>query len=352
MQLYVPVLGKHRKRSTRTTDEAKARRILARWKAEVLGGTWLPDADRTTFADLAAMLRHDYVANGRKSRTRIEQALAHLTPAFGHLRARAISTDRVTAYMTTRLVEHAAPATVNRELSALTRMFTLGRQAGKIGVAPYIRGLEERNARQGFFEREAFEAVRRHLPRDLQPVVHVAYLTGWRVASEILTRQWQHVDFKHGWLRLDPGETKNDEGRQFPLTAELRQVLEAQRAHTHALERQQGRIIPWVFHRDGQPIRSLRRAWARACRQAGVPGRLLHDFRRTAVRNLERAGVPRSAAMKLVGHRTESIYRRYAIVDEALLQEQVQKLDALRAFQQASTPVSTPTAPSRLGSPR
>jgi hypothetical protein len=81
----------HRKRSTRTTDEAKARRALARWKAEVLGGTWLPDADRTTFADLAAMLRHDYVANGRRSLNRIENALAHLTPAFGHLRARARS---------------------------------------------------------------------------------------------------------------------------------------------------------------------------------------------------------------------------------------------------------------------
>jgi integrase len=218
MQLYVPVLGKHRKRSTRTTDAQKARRALARWKAELLGGTCLPDADRTTFADLAAMLRSDYVANGRKSLARIEQAIVHLTPVFGHLRARAISTDRVIAYVKARLEENAAPATINRELGALMRMFSLGRQVGKVGVAPYIRRLEERNARQGFFERDAFDAVRRHLPPDLQPVVHVAYLTGWRVASEILTRQWHHVDLKHGWLRLDPGETKNGDGRQFPLT--------------------------------------------------------------------------------------------------------------------------------------
>jgi integrase len=293
------------------------------------------------------------VANGRKSLARLEDALAHLTPTFGHLRARVISTDRVTAYVKARRdTEHAAAATINRKLAALTRMFTLGRQAGKIGVAPHIRRLEERNARQGFFERDAFEAVRRHLPPALQAVVYVAYLTGWRVASELLTRQWHHVDFKHGWVRLEPGETKNGEGRQFPLTTELRTVLGAQRAHTHAVGRQQGRIIPWVFHRDGEPIRTLRRPWHRACRAAGVPGRLLHDFRRTAVRNLERAGVPRSAAMKLVGHKTESIYRRYAIVDEALLQEQVQKLDALRAIHQASTPSSTPAAPPRLGSPR
>ncbi len=64
---------------------------------------------------------------------------------------------------------------------------------------------------------------------------------------------------------------------------------------------------------------------------AVLPGRLLHDFRRTAVRNLERSGVSRSAAMAMVGHETESIYRRYAIVDETALREAGQKLAALES---------------------
>jgi integrase len=103
-------------------------------------------------------------------------------------------------------------------------------------------------------------------------------------------------------------------------------VLERQRESTATVEQIQGRIIPWVFHRGGEPIRTFRRAWLTACVKSGVPGKIPHDFRRSAVRNLERAGVPRSAAMAMVGHRTESIYRRYAIVDTAMMRDAAVKL--------------------------
>ena len=89
-----------------------------------------------------------------------------------------------------------------------------------------------------------------------------------------------------------------------------------------------GQLIPWVFHRDGKPIKDYYGGWDEACRLAGYPDRVAHDLRRTAVRNLERAGVPRSAAMKMTGHKTESVYRRYAIVDEAMLRESAEKLAA------------------------
>ena len=197
--------------------------------------------------------------------------------------------------------------------------------------------LQEHNARTGFFERSEFDAVLTHLPADLRIIFEVAYITGWRVKSEILTRQWAHVDFRSGWLRLEPGETKNDEGRQFPLTSDLRAVLERQRERTLVAEKSTGTTIFSMFHRSGQPIKSFRRAWVTACKKAGVPNRIPHDFRRTAVRNLERAGVPRSTAMKMVGHKTESIYRRYAIVDEAMLKEGALKLQTLHDTQQGAT---------------
>jgi integrase len=187
--------------------------------------------------------------------------------------------------------------------------------------------LQENNTRRGFFEREQFEAVHAHLPAEIRPVVTFAYLTGWRLRSEILPLEWRQVDWTGRVVRLDPGTTKNREGRSFPFTIALETLLKEQHA-AHERLKKAGRLVPCVFHRDGEPIRTFRGAWKTACTAAGVPGRILHDFRRTAVRNLERAGVPRSAAMAMVGHKTEAIYRRYAIVDAGALREAAAKIDA------------------------
>jgi len=140
---------------------------------------------------------------------------------------------------------------------------------------------------------------------------------------------WAQVDFAGGFVRLEPGTTKNNERRAFPLIPELRALLERRQAITRRCERVQARIIAHVFHRYGKPIKSLRRAWMTACRDAGRPGLLLHDLRRSAVRNLERAGISRSVAMKLTGHKTEAVYRRYAIVAESDLREAGTKLTAM-----------------------
>ncbi len=90
-------------------------------------------------------------------------------------------------------------------------------------------------------------------------------------------------------------------------------------------------IVPWIFCRDdGSPIKGYRKAWASACKRAGI-SKIMHDFRRTAVRNLNRASIARATAMSLTGHKTESVYRRYSIDDEASKREAVMKLAALHA---------------------
>lgn len=105
---------------------------------------------------------------------------------------------------------------INRELQHLKRMFSLAMQAEKILRKPFIPMLKESAPRSGFFELESFEAVRRHLPAPLQAVVTFAFVTGWRVPSEVLTLEWSQVDFDAETVRLNPGTTKNGEVRVFP----------------------------------------------------------------------------------------------------------------------------------------
>jgi len=118
---------------------------------------------------------------------------------------------------------------------------------------------------------------------------------------------------------------------------------------TRRCERAQGRIIAHVFHRYGKPIKSLRRAWRTACKDAGRPGLLLHDLRRSAVRNLERAGIPRSFAVKLTGHRTEAVCRRYAIVAASALREAGTKLAAALGTAAATASLSDNSVTARKG---
>ena len=331
------VRGKRFRESSGSSNRADAVKLLKRRIGEAGQGRVLgPQAEKTTLKQLAQLLLDDYRANGRRSLKRVKASVGHLLGFFGDELAMDIAGDRVASYIAYRQDEKAAPATINRELAALKRAFRLGEKVGKVIQRPEVSMLREDNRRKGFFEAGEYRAVLEHLPEELKPVIQTAYITGWRIASEILTRQKHHVNLQAEWLRLEPGETKNGEGRNFPLTPDLREVLEWQIEKTRAVEQTTGRIIPWLFHRDGIPIRDFRGAWASACKGAGVAKRIPHDFRRTAVRNLERAGVPRSAAMAMVGHRTESIYRRYAIADEVMLKEGAVKLAAFHASEKSA----------------
>ena len=139
--------------------------------------------------------------------------------------------------------------------------------------------------RTGFVDDAMIDAILPHLPAALQPVVQFAYITGWRVQSEILPIEWRHVDRKTGEVRLDPGTTKNQAGRVFPFTDTIKTLMDDLWAENEVLKKA-GTICPFVFHRNGKRIKSLRRYWEDACTAAGHPGKLLHDLRRSAVRNM------------------------------------------------------------------
>jgi integrase len=326
--------GRKFRETIRSPRREDAVRALKQREGEVARGiTPAIQAERLSFEDMAKDLIRDYEINGRRSLGRAKQSVEPLTDFFSGWRAVTITTDQIRRYVDHRQRADYANATINRELAALKRMFRLAAEAKLLSHdhVPAIPMLKEAAPRKGFFEREQFETLRSHLPEHLKPVVTVAYVTGWRIRSEVLPLEWRQVDFSAETLRLEPGTTKNDEGRMFVMTPELRAALEAQRKVTDALEDKTDKVVSSVFHRQGRRLKGFRKAWLSACQAAGVPGRLPHDLRRTAVRNLERAGVSRSVAMKMVGHKTESIYRRYAITSEADLREAARKLAALEA---------------------
>jgi integrase len=329
-------------------DDAKT--ILRQREGALADGRPIPGkaARLLRFDDAVKDLLNDYRVNGKRSHTVVKRrAEKHLTPFFGGRRLAEISTVDIRAYVAHRKeqgivkrgarVRDVSNAEINRELQHLKRAFTLAIQAGKLSQKPHIPLLKESSPRAGFFEREQFESVVSKLPDALRPIIRFAYITGWRVPSEVQTLAWSQVDFRADTVRLNPGTTKNDEGRVFPMTRELRTLLERQRDVADDAKRA-GHIVPWVFFRmvakgrrgpkAPKRIIAFTKAWKSACVAAGCPGRIPHDFRRTAVRNLVRAGVPERVAMQMTGHKTRSVFERYNIVSEGDLFDAAKKLDA------------------------
>jgi integrase len=345
--------GRRFEESARSEKRDDAVRLLKVREGDVARGLPVtPKIGRLRFDEAIADVLNDYRVNGKRSLRHVESRVTHhLMPFFAGRRMASITTADVRTFVAQRQAEtilvrkerelvmpdgsirempeerrQVSNGEINRELTVLKRAFSLALQAGKLLAKPHIPMLRENNVRTGFFEADQFLDVLKHLPADVQPVVRFAYITGWRIASEVLPLEWRHVDFNGDEIRLDAGTTKNDEARAFPLTTELRVLLEERRRSSDKLSAR-GRIQPWVFHREGRPIKTFIKAWRNACRLAGCPGRLQHDFRRTAVRNLVRAGVPERVAMQMTGHKTRSVFERYNIVSATDLRSAAKLLD-------------------------
>jgi integrase len=325
--------GRPVRESTGSTTEREAARVLKVREGRVASGQpVIPRVDRIRYDEIRADLERHYEATGSRDLNEFTRRVAHLDRVFMGRRVATIGQPDVDDYVVARQAKGAKPATCRRELGTLTTMLRLAYENGKLLRLPILHKPSEGPPREGFFEATQFDSVRKRLPVDLQVAVTIAYTYGWRTQSEILTLERRHVDLEAGTLRLDPSMTKNREGRLVYMTPEVKTALAGQLERVRGLERRLGQVVRYVFphvgkgKRAGQRRRDFRKAWATACRKAGLLGRVRHDFRRTAVRNLERRGVSRSVATKITGHKTESVYRRYAIVSDADLRDARRKM--------------------------
>jgi integrase len=306
------VNGRQVQRSSRSTNLQDAKRL----RDQILGKKARGEmgdaaAEKITCGQLLDDLLEYGKSNIKPSTARMWEWVikANIRPFFGHLKAATLTTDKLTGYRRKRLAEGRSEATCNRELSILRTALSRGRKCTppKVAAIPHFPMVAETNARQGFLTDEQYEKLRDALPDYLKPLFVTGYFTGVRL-GELLALRWNQVDWEQGFITLNAEDTKSGYTRAVP-------ILDGDMSSWLSWARDGADGCRHVFHNGGERIKEFRTAWRTACKSAGIPDLKFHDLRRTAVRNMRRAGVAQVVRMRITGHRTDSMERRYNIVD-------------------------------------
>ena len=324
--------GKPIYRSTEQYEKRNANKVLQKAEGKIAEGQReSPKVHQTRFEDLEKDIQLDYELKGRKTWSRRQQHLAHLRKVFGKMKIKLITTDRLETYVSKRLREEAAPATINRELDCLHRMMVLGarKTPPTVGHIPHFPKMQEDNVREGFFEHDAFLTLRAFVPVHIKVAMTIGYYTGMRKREIIGMNglRWEQVSLEEGSIRLKSQQTKTKESRVIYMAGDFLLVM---------MKAKQLRDLnfphcPYVCHINGKPFNDFQQGWKAACDRVGLSGKTFHDLRRNGVRNLIRAGVPETVAMRISGHKTRSVFDRYNITSEKDLKEAATRLaDYLR----------------------
>ncbi len=282
-----------------------------------------PDS-RTLFKDLAQWYLDLPEVKAKRSYNKDLMHTKRLIASFGDRLLKDINPALVEAYKQKRLSENShrgkptRPATVNREVTTFKTVFNKAMKNGKAERNPAqgVKLFKENNERDRILSPEEYIRLLAHCPEHLKPIVKLAYHTGMR-RGEILNLKWERVDLKEGFIRLRPEDTKTTEGRLVPLNRELMEMFKAM---------PRGLPMTPVFTYKGNSMAEMKRSFTTACQRAGIEGFTFHDLRHTFNTNAYRAGVPIPTIMKITGHKSIAMFRRYTTISPEDLKAAVGKI--------------------------
>lgn len=344
--------GKQKREATGTEDYETAKNLLAtRIGEHALGMKPTADVKTFTYEEMAKRYEDQKREDGASFHQKLDgteylPGKPNLDEFFAGKRVLEITSDTVRAYKAHRTKAGVQGPTIRRELTTLRAMFNLARKEGKLRLAdvPYFPMPADSKPRKGFVDPEVFAQLLDKLPANLRPIVLFIYCTGMRSgAAKQIT--WEMLDEKCTELNIPGDIMKNDEPLTLPLVGEDLGKLAA--------------MLKKQFRKPGPMFdaTNLRKEWATACHELGLGvqdkwryhGLRLHDFRRSAVRNLKRAGVMETVAMKISGHKTRSIFDRYNITDTRDVQDALVKVGAYSKRQRKGARVAAMPKPAKGG---
>jgi integrase len=299
------VNGETRRESAKTTVEKEAVAYLHKKLGRLASGELLT-SERVKIKDLLDLVMEDYQARKKNFYIESLRVEKHLKPFFGEMQAIRFSSSHLKAYIRERL-KTAKSSTINRELMLLRRGFKLGYRHDPplVGRVPHIPIQDESgNVRTGFLKPDQYQTLLKELPEELKLLFVFGYHVGMRRGA-LLEIKWKQVDISGGVVWIEQkGPNRKPVPVAIPIYGDMREYLERQPKQSE-----------YLFARGSERIKDFRGAWDSACERAGFPDLIFHDLRRTAARNLIRAGVRESVAMKITGHKTRDMFRRYNIDD-------------------------------------
>lgn len=356
--------GKRIREATGLTSRYEAQKVLTQRLAEVGKGQYVGQVKPVTVQQLWQAMIEDYRVHNQLRAIRDcgdpsnpdgpQGKWGSVGPAFGFMRASRITTAMLNAYRRHRVErDGVAQNTVDRDLSALRHAFNLARreQPPRVVSVPYFPMANVDNRRKGFIEDAQFDKVFAACTDAwLRLYLELAYTFGWR-DGELRNLRVRHVNLLEATLTLDADMTKNGEPREAELTGRLVEMLKmavtGKQADDYLITREDGSRMAdmrWTWQRLFTSVglgklqcpkcTATVKAITKTCPTCKARVRMKysgirpHDFRRSAAKAMQRAGVPQKICMDVMGHKTDSMFRRYAIGSKADRVQAVRMLEA------------------------